>query len=645
MEQYGGFRNLSYDANATFRSALGEAGLVSLSNLSAEIESNKSNSKAHINVQFAKINWNFLRSIYGWSALQHQGWIRGTLENNRQTKSRVSFYTDGILELWVNGQHYWGGDFYTLRRAPIVLTLKSGRNQIDCRVIHDVRAMGGTEPPVTSITLEARITTDSLYVDNESVIVPDILAGKLPSRFASVICRNEENADLEIVSLEADSAKVQVFLDRPVHLLKGQSRPVAFTIGLLSEDKAWEVDAEQRVSFKLTLKYRPHSRQSQVIHQQTIALALQSRSTFEPHKFTFLHPSGSVSYAVLRPPSSKALETNLTVFPVMLNLHGAGLEADSYDVRHMLDGAPDVAAWTLFPTGMNPWSGDDWHTWGFADVKAAVEAIPSWLTATNWKGPGVNVDRWFVSGHSNGGQGVWFILTHQPDKVIAATPASGYTSIQNYVPYTIWHDADPRASFIIQSALVSYRLELLVSNFDGVPILQQHGSADDNVPAYHSRLMSELLARSLLPSTYVELPGKGHWYDGIMTTEPLKRFYDAQLQGTKSDDDRLSECFTIIAPHTHDMGCRGGLCVDQLETPDALGRLDVVRDGDRLWEITTSNIHRFHVDASGLDNSIFVIDGKDFEGRELAGTTTWLVRSPGSVWMVRNGACLPVCSH
>ena len=46
---------------------------------------------------------------------------------------------------------------------------------------------------------------------------------------------------------------------------------------------------------------------------------------------------------------------------MLLNFHGAGLEADSDQVRHMLDSVPDLRAWVLFPTGVTPWSGDDWR--------------------------------------------------------------------------------------------------------------------------------------------------------------------------------------------------------------------------------------------------------------------------------------------
>lgn len=87
------------------------------------------------------------------------------------------------------------------------------------------------------------------------------------------------------------------------------------------------------------------------------------RTYDEPHKVTFLLPSGTLSYCILRPPSEKVRNQSSSnhSLPVLLNLHGAGLEADSHQVRHMLDSLPDLRAWVLFPTGVTPWSGDDWR--------------------------------------------------------------------------------------------------------------------------------------------------------------------------------------------------------------------------------------------------------------------------------------------
>ena len=90
---------------------------------------------------------------------------------------------------------------------------------------------------------------------------------------------------------------------------------------------------------------------------------ISSKNVSEPHRITFLHPSGAVSYAILKAPSITAADPTVTSrpLPILLNLHGAGLEADSDQVRHMLDAVSNLSAWVLFPTGMTPWSGDDWR--------------------------------------------------------------------------------------------------------------------------------------------------------------------------------------------------------------------------------------------------------------------------------------------
>ena len=79
-------------------------------------------------------------------------------------------------------------------------------------------------------------------------------------------------------------------------------------------------------------------------------------SSHSPHKITFIHPGGIVSYAILTAPSKKAISglSPKKRLPILLNLHGAGLEADSHQVRHMLDSVTDLPAWAIFPTGVTP---------------------------------------------------------------------------------------------------------------------------------------------------------------------------------------------------------------------------------------------------------------------------------------------------
>ena len=94
-----------------------------------------------------------------------------------------------------------------------------------------------------------------------------------------------------------------------------------------------------------------------------VSQTLTKRSIYSPHKITYLHPGGTASYAMLRPPAKNATCSpgKNQSLPILLQLHGAGLEADSDMVAHALDPVSDLCAWVLFPTGVSPWSGDDWR--------------------------------------------------------------------------------------------------------------------------------------------------------------------------------------------------------------------------------------------------------------------------------------------
>lgn len=139
----------------------------------------------------------------------------------------------------------------------------------------------------------------------------------------------------------------------PFKLAPGQSRSLVFQISMPSGTSA---------SLSLRIFYSMRS-SSSLLSSPIITQHLPHRTTIEPHKFTFLLANGTLSYAILRPPSQKVRnETSCSeALPVLLNLHGAGLDVDSHQVRHMLDSVPDLRAWALFPTGGSTWGGDDWR--------------------------------------------------------------------------------------------------------------------------------------------------------------------------------------------------------------------------------------------------------------------------------------------
>lgn len=209
----------------------------------------------------------------------------------------------------------------------------------------------------------------------------------------------------------------------------------------------------------------------------------------------------------------------------------------------------------------------------------------------------------------------------------------------------MWNESDVRVASAVSNALKSFRHELLVGNFKGIPVLQQHGDADENVPAFHSRRLNQLIAQtgSGWLCNYVELQGKGHWYDGVMATAPLRKFYTDLLTGD-AEWPELPQSFTIVVANPADMGSRGGLAVDQLMATDQLGKIEVaVSPSSACWNLRTSNILRFHLSSTSSHNALpseLEIDGQSLQ---LPPTEEkimcWIVRSEDTCWKVSVSAC------
>ena len=170
-----------------------------------ECQGEDNSSQIVINVAFPDIDWSFLRSVYGWSVLQYQGWARGTLSVTENSPQTVVLYTDNILEIWIDGNHYFGGDFYAYRRAPLVLQLDKGIHCFDTRLIRDVRAMGGGGEPSITVTLVAKLSFGGLAVDADNLIISDVVSGKLPCQLASVPVRNEGTEWVSIWDIVSDT--------------------------------------------------------------------------------------------------------------------------------------------------------------------------------------------------------------------------------------------------------------------------------------------------------------------------------------------------------------------------------------------------------------------------------------------------------
>lgn len=210
--------------------------------------------------------------------------------------------------------------------------------------------------------------------------------------------------------------------------------------------------------------------------------------------------------------------------------------------------------------------------------------------------------------------------------------------IAAYVPYSFWHEAQPRVTSIIQSSLSDYQHELLLQNGCGIPVHQQHGSLDDNVPPSHSRRLSQLLVQIGCPSKYVELPGKRHYFQGVMTTQTLLSFYSRILEGKAAEQSTPTSFETVVA-NPASTGSKGEIVVDQLVSPGLLGRVKAEYTANaRTWRLQTLNVQRLHLAPEAIKEWVRTKISIDNTSIQLRGdvplSSQWLVHLNNGSWKV-----------
>ena len=209
----GGFRSLQYQEESTYRSSLGIDGTVGWSVhelTSISYDSLGINTSLH--VHFPGTDWEFLRDVYGWAAVQYQAWTRGQISIHATGPQTVLLYIDSVLEFWIDDEPYFGGDFYAYRRAPLVLQLEPGSHKVEIRLIRDLRAMGGNGIPSIETKLMLQVSSGGLAILEEKLLLPEIINNRLASNLAALPLRNETQHWIDVLSIE--SLDVGTFITR-----------------------------------------------------------------------------------------------------------------------------------------------------------------------------------------------------------------------------------------------------------------------------------------------------------------------------------------------------------------------------------------------------------------------------------------------
>ncbi|CAG8515817.1 2966_t:CDS:10 [Funneliformis caledonium] len=658
LEAYGGFSKLKYSKEQVFPSELANNGIINWS----KIQSNEDGSVGPID--FNNIRWDFNKKSLGWSISQFQLWARGyftTPEFFSEQKIPILVQCHNIGDFYINNQRFHG-DWYNYRTSYNILYLTPNtRYTVDVRVVNEIRIFGDKVPPRIKFDCELRnleLEEVGAMFLHERIIVPDIIGGtRFAGEYMSIpILNTSENEwiDIEkvaIVNFELIPTSYDS-LTNGIRLAPSQHQNVKIRLTL--EEPYFNPLLPFSLKFDISSK-TPKGHQS-LLTKTTKEIQIKYKNLDAFYKFTFEDFDESIQYAMIMHPKESITPNKA---PILVALHGAGVEAD---VEFWTNAYPKQrCSWVLLPTGRTPW-GYDWHGPSLLNVQYAIKALvnPTGTFKEYLNDFTPDPDKLFISGHSNGGQGAWYYMSHYPDSVIAGTPAAGYVKIQHYVPY-FWNSfahIDSILKGILDSSLAEFNNDLYVSNLVNIPILARAGSNDDNVPPMHSRQMVRLVneySNNPLAINLSEVIDQGHWFDNIMSDKVMQDFMNKYLLTQKdsfqlSSDNRLIKDpvllrqFTITLMNPANFGGKGNIIVEQLFIPFRLGKIHVklyqVSPEDGLSSITytlkTTNIRRFKFKNLNENISTIIIDDTEFNAlsmnQELRQSGWFYKNDNGNAW-------------
>ncbi|KAF7725436.1 hypothetical protein EC973_009610 [Apophysomyces ossiformis] len=641
LEAYGGFANLRYSLDDRYPSELAEGGYVSWHEVEAV--------DGQIGpIDYPGISWKANTVPFGWSIEQFQSWARTALTVIRPTT--CLFQVLGAAEFYVDNQRY-SGDAYSYDTTYHAISLNAGKHTVIIRIVHDVRVFGGGKPfPEAAVkvmmkepakeTIEKGVQIARRQGNTvDDVLFPSFLAHRgFAGKFGSVSLLNIASESANVFDIDIrimNEATCQVYetvsslvSPEPIIIASGHTRPISFSFELTDTPS---IRKGTKLRMELFVKVLKGNVQHVLQTVRTVESIHWCEKTFQ---FTFLDFDGTCQYvihetnpwaeAMAKRPRRLNSDRNK---PIILALHGAGVEASEFFWTSSIKQQEYV--WIVFPTGRTPW-GYDWHGPSMKNAFKSIEGLinleemlsttyalkdedKSWVNgicsitrvtsschaeandAYDWVIG--DPDRLIYIGHSNGGQGTWYLGTHFPDKAIAAVPAAGYIKIQDYVSYANWigqSHTDPLLRGVLECAIAEYNNDLHISNMAGIPVFPRMGGSDDNVPPIHTRKFNRLLNENANDANAVrlsEVPGQGHWWSQVLSAPVVQRFLEQQIRSYQGKGEWQD--FVVSTMNPAGIGSVRGVQVEQLDVPYRLGKITASRK-ETIF-LRTTNIAAFTI--------------------------------------------------
>ena len=413
------------------------------------------------------------------------------------TEKTVLFEASGHTMLLINGLPH-EGDHYDFGWNLIPIKLKKGTN------IFVLKA--GRFPRIRARLIEPE---KLVQFTSRDLTMPDILVEETNDYNGAIRVINASNNWVEDYTITSEllgtSRESKVIAIPPMSVLK-----VPFSIAPVSTDTALKT---------ADLHLKLNNNKTEVVSSELVSLEVKTK--YQHHKKTFISSiDGSVQYYSVAPSTNKTSEKQA----LFLSVHGASVEAVNQANAYEKKDWGNIVA----PTNRRPF-GFAWEEWGRLD---ALEVLAD---AENLYQP--DSSKIYLTGHSMGGHGTWYLGATYPDKFAAIAPCAGYPDLLLYrdgfliktlelpqteltalgiTPEVVERINTPyiptNVEKLMTRAGTPSRTLKLIRNYLHYGVYVLHGEKDNVVPTYIARDMVERLGTFHNDFTYYEYPDGTHWY-------------------------------------------------------------------------------------------------------------------------------------
>lgn len=448
------------------------------------------------------------------------------LKYDSKSEKTVIFEASGHSLLLVNGLPH-EGDHYDFGWNLIPLKLKKGANVFVLKV--------GRFPRVRARLIEP---SQEVQFTSRDLTMPDLLIEASEKEYLGAIrVVNTTENWLTGYNVEANIGASMISTGIPA-VPPMSVRKIPFNISMGSQIKE-----EGKIKLDLQL----FDQKNIVVDSQEIELDAKSKN--HHHKRTLLSGiDGSVQYYSVAPSTDTQSEKQA----LFLSVHGASVEAVNQANAYKKKDWGNLVA----PTNRRPF-GFAWEDWGRLD---ALEVLAD---AKNIFKP--DLKKIYLTGHSMGGHGTWYLGATYPDHFAAIAPCAGYPDLllyrDSFVKRRLEMPAEQLSQFgltpkivermkmepaptpvesLINRAGTPSRTLKLIKNYKHLGVYVLHGENDNVVPTYLARDMRERLGKFHSDFTYYEYPGGTHWYgDHSVDWKPIFDFFEQRTIKDPSDIGEL----------------------------------------------------------------------------------------------------------